>query len=78
MSATRLWEMSEKIESLSDEVERLRAENERLREALKPFAWAANALDLERWDDECIDGSSAIVTGLHCRIARASLEEEKK
>jgi regulator of replication initiation timing len=33
-TATRLWEMSEKIESLSDEVERLRAETERLREAL--------------------------------------------
>lgn len=49
----------------------------RLREALEPFARAADALDLERWDDESIDGSSAIVTGLHCRNARAALGEEK-
>lgn len=56
----------------------LRAENDRLREALEPFARAADALDLERWDDESIDGSSAIVTGLHCRNARAAIGEEKK
>ena len=37
-TATRLWEMSEKIESLSDEVERLRAENARLRKALATYA----------------------------------------
>jgi hypothetical protein len=37
-TATRLWEMSEKIESLSDEVDRLRAENERLRKALATYA----------------------------------------
>lgn len=37
-TATRLWEMSEKIESLSDEIERLRAENDRLREALEKIA----------------------------------------
>ena len=36
--AARLWEMSEKIESLSDEVERLRAESERLRKALATYA----------------------------------------
>ena len=76
--AARLWEMSEKIESLSDEIERLRAREARLREALEPFARAADALDLERWDDESIDGSSAIVTGLHCRNARAALGEEEK
>jgi len=56
-----------------DEIERLRAENDLMRHALKPFAIAADALDLEKWDDECIDGSSAVVTGLHCRNARDAL-----
>ena len=54
------------------------AEREReLREALKPFANAADQLDKEMWDEGSIEGSLAYVTGSHCRAARAALKEEK-
>lgn len=68
-TATRLWEMSEKIESLSDEVERLRAREARLREALKHYA--------EDCDGHCCNKlhKTYQVCGY---IARAALKEEKK
>ena len=74
--------------SVSDIVEKLRGfwgdvsnrdiieaadEIERLREALRPFARAADQLDKEMWDDFSIEGSLAEVTGSHCRAARAAL-----
>ena len=61
MTATRLWEMSEKIERLSDEIERLKAENERLREALERIANAAEDAAVWWLQD----------------LARAALVEEK-
>lgn len=53
------------------------AEIERLREALQPFADAANDLDRDGWDEGSIEGSLANVTAKHCRIARAALGEKE-
>lgn len=60
-----------------DEIERLNGEIERLREALQPFADAANDLDRDGWDEGSIEGSLANVTAKHCRIARAALGEKE-
>jgi hypothetical protein len=50
----------------------------RLREVLRPFAKAADALDIEGWGEGSIEGSLAEITADHCRKARAALGEEKK
>jgi len=49
----------------------------RLREALTPFAKAADALDTDGWEGS-IEGSLAEITADDCRKARAALEEGKK
>lgn len=61
------------IVDLRKEAEEAADEIERLREALRPFARAADQLDKEMWDDFSIEGSLAEVTGSHCRAARAAL-----
>lgn len=60
----------------ADEIERLRAENARLREALEPFACAADDLDRENWGSGSIEGSLAYITAEDCRAARAALAEK--
>ena len=65
-TATRLWEMSEKIESLSDEVERLRAESERLRKALATYACRCG--DGDCYVDEFVPSCG--------RSAREAIEEK--
>ena len=65
-TATRLWEMSEKIESLSDDVERLRDENVRLRKALATYACRCG--DGDCYVDEFVPSCG--------RSARAALAEK--
>ena len=49
-------------------------EIERLRNALVPFAEAADTLDKEQWDDGSIEGSCAYITAKDCRDARDVLD----
>ena len=53
-------------------------EIERLREALVPFAEAADALDKENWDDDNIEGSCADINAKDCRAARDVLDKVLK
>lgn len=48
----------------------------RLREALEPFACAADDLDRENWGSGSIEGSLAYITAEDCRTARAALSEK--
>jgi regulator of replication initiation timing len=78
-TATRLWEMSEKIESLSDEIERLRAREAKLREALQ---WYVDNDDTNEGDEPDEHGETWNEINrfwLEGRDrARAALGEEKK
>jgi hypothetical protein len=60
------------------EIEVLQDEVARLREALKPFAYAADDLDRENWGSGSIEGSLAHITAEDCRSARAASQRMRR